>query len=220
MTFIKLLSANWNNWAIQGNYEQIWSSFHVTSTVLGIGWPKSIKKQILPSKPTISRQCQWLFLLEKAKSYSSASCLATTIPSYFLCCCLVVVPGTFMPGLLRPFPNDPLFTLLSSPWLTFNLASWSMVCVVTTSIFLKCDCNPFTSNLKAISDNPTFYFNKVSSAFPTLSLLFLTNAAFLSDGSYSSVSEYASCISIAAFLLSVVPPTSFSLIYLLWMPWG
>lgn len=98
--------------------------------------------------------------------------VAVPIPSHFHCCYLILVPSNSTRGLLQSFPNDLLFTLLSFPWLIFNLASWSILYMVAILIFLKCDCTFFTSDSEAISNDPrlvfevSFYFPKFASAVP------------------------------------------------------
>ena len=100
--------------------------------------------------------------------------VTTTIASNFHCCYPLLVPNNFMPALLQSFLDDLLITILSFPWLIFNLASWAILYVVTILIFLKCHCNLFASNSKAINDNTprvslftvSFHFSKLASAVP------------------------------------------------------
>lgn len=92
--------------------------------VLGIGGQKTNKTQILPSKPTVQTvsvfnsigKGQALFFLLVMSGTAA-------IPSHFLCCYLMSIPGNFMPELLKSLRNDFLFTLLSWPWFISNLTS-------------------------------------------------------------------------------------------------
>lgn len=122
------------------------------------GHRKEINKmQILPSKPAVQLMSVFNSIVKDQVLFFFISSVTTIIPSHLHCCYLMLAPN-FMLGSLQSFPNDLLFTLLSFLWLIFNLASWSILNVVTILIFLKCDYRLFPSNRTTIRDNPAFYF--------------------------------------------------------------
>lgn len=133
----------------------------------GHWWTKDKRDKKSRLQNPQSRQCQCLILLEKAKSYFSfLLCLLQQLffpISFAVTCCsslTILCLNNWNHCLMTYF-----FTLLYSPWLIFNLASWSMQFVVTPLIFLKCDCNLFPSKSKAISNTPTFYIHYIPSPF-------------------------------------------------------